>query len=316
MALEKKTLLETMINNLNHSISIVIPHKNDSEIISKALASIATQLIKPDQVIIVDDDSLSEHKFRLAMQIKEFNSLPIELISSVGSGLAAARNTGIRYSRGILLAFLDCDDEWTPDKLISQVNAFTHNVVAVHGWCINVNNDKHETLLKPKVKYSQQSLINGDYSVTGSASCVMLKREIALKVGGFNENLKFAEDLDMWVRISKYGMFKCLEKPLVKIAIRSKSMQHNLRNDPKLKTTAHQIMIHDWIMQGLISKHVGKLILADRVLSISSEYSKVYSFTKVLAYLRNPFDSSNRFWRTNFAWYLVLALLSKFGLKK
>jgi glycosyltransferase involved in cell wall biosynthesis len=316
MVLEKKTFLETMIDNLIHSISIVIPHKNDSEIISKALASIATQLIKPDQVIIVDDDSLSEHKFRLAAQINEFNGLPIELINSVGSGLAAARNTGIRYSRGILLAFLDCDDEWMPDKLISQVNAFTHNVVAVHGWCINVNNDKHETLLKPKVKYSQQSLINGDYSVTGSASCVMLKREIALKVGGFNENLKFAEDLDMWVRISKYGMFKCLEKPLVRIAIRPKSMQHNLKGDPKLKTTAHQIMIHDWIMQGLISKHVGKLILADRVLSISSEYSKVYSFTKVLAYIRNPFDGSNKFWRANFAWYLVLALLSKCGLKK
>ena len=316
MALEKKTFLETMIDNLNHSVSIVMPHKNDSEIISIALASIATQSIKPDQVIIVDDDSLSEHKFRLAIQIKEFNSLPIELISSVGSGLAAARNTGIRYSRGSLLAFLDCDDEWMPDKLISQVNAFTHDVVAVHGWCINVNNDKHEILLKPKVKYSQQSLINGDYSVTGSASCVMLKREIALKVGGFNENLKFAEDLDMWVRISKYGMFKCLEKPLVKIAIRPKSMQHNLRNDPKLKTTAHQIMIHDWIMQGLINKHVGKLILADRVLSISSEYFKVYSFTKVLAYIRNPFDSSNKFWSTNFKWYLILALLSKFGLKK
>jgi cellulose synthase/poly-beta-1,6-N-acetylglucosamine synthase-like glycosyltransferase len=72
-----------MIDKLNHSISIVIPHKNDSEIISRALASIASQTIKPDQVIIVDDDSLSEHKFRLAMKIKEFNGLPIELISSV-----------------------------------------------------------------------------------------------------------------------------------------------------------------------------------------------------------------------------------------
>jgi len=305
-----------MIDNLNHSVSIVVPHKNDSEIISIALASIAIQSIKPHQVIIVDDNSLPKHKFHLAKLIKKFNDLPIELISSAGSGLAAARNAGIRFSQGSLLAFLDCDDEWMPDKLISQVKAFSHNVVAVHGWCININSDKHETLLKPKVKYSQQSLINGDYSVTGSASCVMLKREIALKVGGFNENLKFAEDLDMWVRISKYGMFRCLEKPLVKIAVRPKSMQYNLRSDPKLKTSAHQMMIYNWIKQGLISKHVGKLILADRVLSISSEYSKVYSFTKVLAYIRNPFDGSNKFWRTNFAWYLVLALLSKFGLKK
>ncbi len=305
-----------MIDDLDHSISIVIPHKNDSEVISIALASIATQSIKPAQVIVVDDDSLPEHKFRLAVQINKFNGLPIELINSVGSGLAAARNTGIRYARGSLLAFLDCDDEWMPDKLILQVNALNNNVAAVHGWCINVNDDKHETLLKPKVKYSQQSLINGNYSVTGSASCVMLKRDIAIQVGGFNENLKFAEDLDMWVRISKYGMFRCLEKPLVKIAIRPESMQHNLRSDPKLKTAAHQIMIHNWIMQGLISKRAGKLILADRVLSISSEYSKVYSFAKVLAYIRNPFDSSNRFWRTNFTWYLAVAFLSKFGSKK
>lgn len=63
-----------MIDNLNHSISIVVPHKNDSEIISIALASIATQSIKPDQVIIVDDGSLSKHKFHLAKLIKNLMS--------------------------------------------------------------------------------------------------------------------------------------------------------------------------------------------------------------------------------------------------
>jgi glycosyltransferase involved in cell wall biosynthesis len=305
-----------MSDNKYNSISIIVPHKNDSQIISRALTSIATQSIKPHQIIIVDDDSLPEHRISLISQIKKFDFLPIEMINSVGSGLAAARNTGINHAQGSMLAFLDCDDEWLPDKLISQLNAFDTNVVAVHGWCINVNNEKLEKLVKPKIRYSQKSLINGSYSVTGSASAVMLRREIAIKVGGFNKDLKFGEDLDMWVRISKYGVFKCLEIPLVKIAIRSESMQSNLRSDPKLKTNAHQIMIQSWLTQGLISKHSSKLILADRVLSIASEYSRVSSYSKVLTYMRNPFDSSIKFWKKNFFWYLLLALISRFRLKR
>jgi len=300
-----------MLKNTNNSISIIIPHKNDSNIISRALDSIVIQTFKPYQVIVVDDNSTPEQKSNLISQITKYKQLPIKLSDSNGSGLAAARNTGIWEANGSLLAFLDCDDEWLPNKLALQVDVFEANVIAVHGWCINIDMQKHETLLKPKVKYCQKCLMDGSYSVTGSASSIMMKSEIALKVNGFNEKLKFGEDLDMWVRISDYGIIRCIELPLVKIAVRSDGMQETLVSDPKLKSNAHQIMIQNWLKAGFITKKTGNKILADRIISIASEYMKITSHYRVLAYLLKPIDKNNDSDINISYWNLLLALFLK-----
>ena len=299
---------------MNNTISVIIPHKNDSEMITRALSSVQLQGLSGLQVIIVDDNSTLNQKLQLKNSIDKFTKLNITLKDSYGVGLAAARNTGIKFSHNKYLAFLDCDDQWLENKLKLQVAAFEKNIVAVHGWCINTNFIKHEVLLKPRMPFTRKALLNGSYSVTGSASCVMVRREIALKVGGFNENLQFGEDLDMWARITQFGEIKCLPIPLVRIAIREGSMQSNLRSDPKVKASAHAIMTNSWKRLGLINSIQNNYILATRVLSIASEYSRGNSIFSVLFFLFKPFN--DKYPKFSFNFFLVLALLSRISLKR
>jgi glycosyltransferase involved in cell wall biosynthesis len=299
---------------MGNTISVIIPHKNDSEMITRALSSVQLQGLSGLQIVIVDDNSNLEQKLQLKESVDKFPKLNITLKDSYGVGLAAARNTGIKFSHNKYLAFLDCDDQWLENKLMLQVKAFEKNIVAVHGWCINTNFNKHEVLLKPRIQFARKALLNGSYSVTGSASCMMVRREIALKVGGFNENLQFGEDLDMWARITQFGEIKCLPIPLVRIAIREGSMQSNLRSDPKVKASAHAIMTNNWKRLGLINSIQNNFILANRVLSIASEYSRGNSIFSVLSFLFKPFN--DKYPKFSFNLFLFLALLSRISLKR
>lgn len=296
------------------SISVIIPHKNDSNVFTRALQSVRIQGYSNLEVLVIDDNSDFNHRFALKNLVEATTDLDIKLIDSYGVGLAAARNTGIKFSHNEYLAFLDCDDQWVENKLKLQVKAFEENTVAVHGWCINTNFIKHEVLMKPRLQFTRKALFNGSYSVTGSASCMMIRREIALKVGGFNENLQFGEDLDMWARITQFGEIKCLPTPLVRIAIREGSMQSNLRNDPKVKSSAHAIMINNWQRLGFINSIQNNFILANRVLSIASEYSRGNSIFSVLSFLFKPFN--DKYPKFSFNLFLVLAVLSRISLKK
>ena len=296
------------------SVSVIIPHKNDSNVFARALQSVRLQGYKNLEVLIIDDNSDFNHKFALKNLVEAATDLDIKLIDSYGVGLSAARNTGIKFSHSKYLAFLDCDDQWLENKLMLQVKAFDKNIVAVHGWCINTDFNKHEVLLKPRMLFSRKALFNGSYSVTGSASCMMVRREIALEVGGFNEDLQFGEDLDMWARITQFGEIKCLPIPLVRIAIREGSMQSNLRSDPKVKASAHAIMTNNWKRLGLINSIQNNFILANRVLSIASEYSRENSIISVLCFLFKPFN--DKYPKLSFNLFLVLALLSRISLKR
>lgn len=301
---------------MNTSISVIIPHKNDSEVIRRAITSVDRQNISNLQIIVVDDDSDENDKLLLKKTIKNFDHLDISLINSMGIGPSAARNTGINHSRNDLLAFLDCDDEWVEEKLAMQAKAFEENIVAVHGWCINTDFKNFEVLLKPTTEYSLENLVNGNYSVTGSASCVMIRKAVALKIGGFNESLKFGEDLDMWVRASQFGIFKCLSLPLVKIAVREESAQSTLRNYPKFKAANHAIMLQNWKQAGIVSGFEKNVILANRILSIASDYLRSNSFRDMIFFLLNPFQK--KLPGSKFVFYLFLfpAIVSRINLRK
>jgi hypothetical protein len=101
---------------------------------------------------------------------------------------------------------------------------------------------------------------------------------------------------------------------LVRIAIREGSMQSNLRSDPKVKALAHSMMTNNWQRLGLINGIQNKLILANRVLSIASEYSKSNSITNVLFFLFKPFN--DKYPKFSFNLFLFLALLSRISLKR
>jgi glycosyltransferase involved in cell wall biosynthesis len=119
-------------------------------------------------------------------------------------GVSAARNNGIMASRAPLLAFLDSDDYWLPEKLVVQVKFFRQNPKAVVCQTEEVWIRKGQRV-NPRKKHRKPSGYIFEPSLKlclVSPSAVMLKRSLLDKVGFFDENLPVCEDYDLWLRIS------------------------------------------------------------------------------------------------------------------
>ena len=99
-------------------ISIVIPLYNKKELIVKTVQSILNQTYHNFEIIIVDDGSTDGS----ADEVKTIKDSRIRLISQKNSGVASARNRGIKESQGDFVAFIDADDLWSPDYLYTLIS--------------------------------------------------------------------------------------------------------------------------------------------------------------------------------------------------
>src|SRR4051794_17773364 len=97
-------------------VSVIIPTYNGSAFLGETIDSVLAQTYSKVEVIVVNDGSTDGTASLLAAYGDR-----IRTSVTANLGTAAARNEGIRLSSGSLIAFLDHDDLWTPDKLEKQV---------------------------------------------------------------------------------------------------------------------------------------------------------------------------------------------------
>jgi len=104
------------------SVSVIIPVYQSANTIAEAIDSVLSQTFKDFEIIVVDDgstDSLEEVLSKYGEKIK--------LIKQKRLGVSASRNKGIKNSSGEIVAFLDADDIWLPNKLSQQLALFNLN---------------------------------------------------------------------------------------------------------------------------------------------------------------------------------------------
>ena len=131
--------------------------------------------------------------------------------------MSAARNRGVRASRGALLAFLDSDDVWLPDKLARQVALFdarprTQICQTEEIWL------RRGVRVNPRAVHRKP---DGDVFLASLARCVvspsavMLRRALFERAGGFDEALPACEDYDLWLRIAVNESVPLIDAPLI-----------------------------------------------------------------------------------------------------
>ncbi len=193
-------------------VSVVIPTHNRVRLLERAILSVLGQSFKDFELIVVDDgsdDSTQELLKRYAGRIT--------VLVQPRKGVAAARNLGIRHSRGGLLAFLDSDDEWLPVKLERQVARFdpTDDFFICHTdeiWLKDGNEvPQQEKHRKQGGHFFERAL----ELCLISPSSVMISRTLLDHVGLFDEQLPAAEDYDLWLRITAYYEVDFISEPLV-----------------------------------------------------------------------------------------------------
>lgn len=189
-------------------ISVIIPMYNASETIVRVLNSVKNQTLKCNyEILVINDGSKDNCKEIVEKYISENKEFKIILIDKPNGGVSTARNAGLSVSKGDLIAFLDSDDEWFPDKLEKQKQILNNNPeidllgCAFDGLYFNKLSDGE--LLEIKV----DQLIFKNYF---QPSTVILKRKVFEHVGYFDENQKYAEEGNYFIRIAeKFNCFFC-----------------------------------------------------------------------------------------------------------
>jgi glycosyltransferase involved in cell wall biosynthesis len=194
-------------------VSVIIPAYNAEKSIIKTLNSVIDQSYKGKiEIIVVDDGSKDRTRELVENYEAKGSNKSLKIISQPNGGVSKARNTGIKNASGIYLAFLDSDDTWFEDKIETQVQYFETNKsidFLAGGFDILYLKNKKENEL---IKIGVNDLI---YKNFFQPSTVMMKREIVKTIGLFDENQKYAEEGNYFIRICNEYNCYFLNKKLI-----------------------------------------------------------------------------------------------------
>jgi glycosyltransferase involved in cell wall biosynthesis len=196
-------------------VSVIIPTYNRARKVARAVASVLYQTYADYELIVVDDGSTD----RTSGLLSRFHPQIIRLVHGKNKGVSAARNSGVRASRGHLIAFLDSDDYWLPQKLAVQTAFFKAHpeAVACQTQEVWIRNGLRVNPQKKHRKPSGNIFVPSLKLCLVSPSAVMMRRSLFDEVGLFNEALPVCEDYDLWLRIScRYPVYLLGEHLVIK----------------------------------------------------------------------------------------------------
>jgi len=209
------------------TVDVVIPLYNAERFIEQALRSVVEQTMLPGTIHVVDDGSTDGSLAVVRSFAAQYQGpVRIDLIEQKNAGPNSARNKGLQLSQADLIAFLDADDLWGPQKLAKQVEVFqtdeSKDLVLVY--CLAHWVDTHGSHCAGPSLNSTLPLRGWVFEqllprnrISGGSSAVLIRREAFRKAGSFDENLRAAEDFDMWLRLAQVGRVDLVEADLVAI---------------------------------------------------------------------------------------------------
>ena len=227
----------------NPLVSVIIPNYNHARFLGDAISSVLNQTYKNFDVIVVDDGSTDNSR-----EVAEKFDDKIHYIYQDNAGLSAARNAGIRASKGSLIGVLDADDMYEPMFLDTLVEALKSDLDADGVYCGYQFVDQENKLL-PQVENRPvpsdelyDALLDGNFFVPES---IFLRRYVYDDVGLFDEALRACEDWDVWLRAAK--KYRIIHSP--QNLTRHRVLAGSMSTDPLRMLTARL---------AVLKKHVGE----------------------------------------------------------
>jgi glycosyltransferase involved in cell wall biosynthesis len=190
-------------------ISVIIPTYNRANLLPRAVRSACGQTYRNLEILVVDDAS-SDNTEEVARMLEEEDARVRYIKREKNGGGSAARNTGIRESKGEYIALLDSDDEWLSEKIEKQMKVFEKSndekLGVVYCGYKEIKNNKTVFINTPKHKGNIiQTLLINNY-ITGGGSTGLIKKECFNEIGFFDESKILKEggsqDYDMYLRIA------------------------------------------------------------------------------------------------------------------
>lgn len=203
-------------------VSIIIPTFNRAKTIGPVVESALAQTYREIEVIVVDDGSSDDTAEVLRPYLDR-----IQFIYQENAGPSAARNRGASMAKGEVLAFLDSDDFWLPEKIEKQVAIFDSGGADL--CCV---------ICSAAVKNADGTLLGNTFEMSGlkmpvaqgiwsnpqevlATRFVLFNQVVAVRrrcfdqVGGFNPKLRLLEDYELAMKLSTLGPWGVIQEPLV-----------------------------------------------------------------------------------------------------
>lgn len=216
-------------------VSVVVPVKDCGETITESIKSVLDQTFTDFEIIVVNnmcsDDTIDK--------VLAFDDERIKVIDCEVPGIVPALNTGLFNSSSPLIARQDGDDVWYSNKLEKQIAVFDErDDVDICGTQIRLVS-KDGKVVDDKFRYPLNDTAIKSWLLTGKNAIahpsVVFKKDILLKVGGYDDSYPIAEDHHLWLRCIQWFNFCNISEVLVDY-----NSNHNPKYDARFPLLASE----------------------------------------------------------------------------
>lgn len=224
------------------SVSVVMTSYNYGQYLKTTIESILNQSRPAREVIIIDDGSTDD-----SAEVAATFGERIKFVQQENQGVCAARNNGAKRASGDVIAFMDSDDIWRPEKLAKQIAAFESDAeVGIVSCGIRFFNERNETIVEYNEGmngYVARDILLYEKPVLNTtASAIAVRRDVFEKTGGFDENraLFSAEDREFCYRAALVSKLAFIPEILVDYRIHGSNGHLNIARMERALEAAYQ----------------------------------------------------------------------------
>jgi glycosyltransferase involved in cell wall biosynthesis len=218
---------------------VVVPTYNRARLVTQAVSSVLAQTCPDFEVLVVDDGSTDETPALMA----NLRDPRVRYIRGAHAGVSAARNTGIRASRGEVIGFLDSDDLWKPTKLAreAEVLAAYPEVDVVFADVEKWDGAEFTPSFMRTTPVFSQFLARSRHraplvfaraalwrclleEVPIKTPVLTVRRHVLERAGLFNEAWSSSEDWELLLRLAEGALFAYIDEPLAVVRITSTAL--------------------------------------------------------------------------------------------
>jgi glycosyltransferase involved in cell wall biosynthesis len=196
------------------AVSVVIATRNYGRYLAGAIRSVLDQTWRDFEIVVIDDGSTDDTPAVVQPFLADSR---VHYQRTDGLGQSRAKNLGIRLCRAPLIAFLDGDDEWLPQKLERQLPLFDDLTIGVVYSRRVLIDEIGRECATPQAAVVRGRIYNDLLAANPVCfSSVVVRRTVFETVGMLDPCLQLAIDYDLWLRVSRHFDFDYIDEPLVR----------------------------------------------------------------------------------------------------